>query len=262
MHFKEESMHPRFRTMIPLLAVSLAVLGGALLGCGESTTRPGIGYLTVQVAFDESMDVSAAGLAALSGDGRTPLADVILSFNAFEVVGACADTADTTDGEDGEDTTMVSAARLRLASEGDDEDEHEDEEEDCKYWSDLDSTVTISASGLDTTLTQVLGTVALTEGWYERINLHLVGAWVVTEDGDTLETHLPGYKSYLKINSPFHVDADEVTPLAIVFDPNRSVVESPPGSRNFHLKPVVHAHQGWYDHEDDDEDDSKDESDD
>jgi hypothetical protein len=257
--FKEESMHPRFRTMIPLLAVSLAVLGGALLGCGENTSRPGIGYLTVQVAFNGPMDVSAAGLATLSEDGRTPLADVILSFDAFEVVGACADTADTTDGDDGEDTTMVAAARLRLASEGDDE--YEDEGDDCKYWAGLDSTVTISASGLDTTLAPALGTLALPAGWYDRINLYLVGAWVVTQDGDTLETHLPGYKNYLKINSSFHVDADEVTPLAIVFDPNRSVVESPPGSRNFHLKPVVHAHQGWYDHDDDHEDDKDQEGD-
>jgi hypothetical protein len=217
-----------------------------------------MGYLTVQVAFDGPVATSAAGLAPLSGDGGTPLTDVILSFDAFGVMGACDDTADTSDG--GEDTTSVGDSTaveigtLAPASDGDDGEWDDEDEDSCTYWTELDSTITISASKLDTTLTGILGTVLLPEGWYERIYLHLVGAWVVTADGDTVETHLPGHNESLKVNSPFHVEADETTPLAIVFDADRAVVESPPGSRNFHLKPVMHAHQGWYDREDHDGD--------
>jgi len=209
--------------------------------------------MTLQVAFDAPIQSASAGLATLSGQGGTPLSDVILSFDGFLVVGACADTADTTGGDDDyedHDSTEVSAFHLSPASEGDDDESGEDE---CSYWTALDSTVTLSASGLDTTLTKILGTVVLPEGWYEEIKLHLVGAWVVTADDDTLDVGLPGHNDFLKVDSPFHVDSGGVTPIAIVFDANRSVVESPPGSRNFHLKPVLHAYQGWYDHEDHDE---------
>jgi hypothetical protein len=43
-----------------------------------------------------------------------------------------------------------------------------------------------------------------------------------------------------------------MTDLLVMFDLERSIVEAPPGSKNFIVKPVCHSQVGW-NHEDHDD---------
>ena len=75
--------------------------------------------------------------------------------------------------------------------------------------------------------------------------LRLADAWVVTAEGDEVPAELPGGdQNWLKIIVPFTVEDGQVTEIVIAFDLSRSIVETPPGSGNFKIKPVLHAHVG------------------
>lgn len=204
---------------VGVLAVTVVTL--AIAGCGN-TTSPGTGFVAVHMQFDGTY--GSAEILPLSGDlippDRTPLSDLIITIHSVTVKG-CAAPADT-------DTVAVSL------------------EDDCDpVYVTTDTLITLSVSGLDTTLTQFLGDAELLEGDYHHILLGISEALVVTQAGDTVEAHLPGDKDWLKVNTRFTISEDAVTDVMIVFDVHRSVVEAPPGSMIFKVKPVLHHNQGW-----------------
>lgn len=231
------------------LAVGALAFVIAVSSCGQSPSAPGTGNLSVFMAFDNGFAAGPAGQAALqpmsdgsfgSGD-RTPLADLIVSFDSITAY-ACADTDTVMKDEEGD------ASRLSPLS---DDEEFDGAEEDCTAFPVLsDSTVTLSVAGLDTTLANFLGDAQLPAGDYDFLVLGMAKAMVVTQAGDSVDAVVPSGK--IKVNSPFTIGDGMDTNITIVFDVNRSVVESPPGSMNFKVKPVLHAQQGWDDHEDHD----------
>jgi hypothetical protein len=221
----------------PVAAVLL--LGVAFWGCGsesdltspESSFNPppagsGAGLLAVEIESFGSLDDALEGVFAAaesdSGKGqghkeRTPLTALFVTFDAIRVYPACED------------------------SEGIGEDDGE-----CEYLEFLiEPPVTVNVAELDSTLTTVLGTLEIPMGDYTHISLRLADAWVVTAEGDEVPAELPGGdQNWLKIIVPFTVGDGQVTEIVIAFDLSRSIVETPPGSGNFKIKPVLHGHVG------------------
>jgi hypothetical protein len=235
--------------VLAAFAVALAAL--AIHGCGQSPTGTGYGTLAVRVQFDQKFDASGATAAfGTQGDDltptdRTPLSDLIITFDRVEAW-ACAQ--DTAMGFGGDDDSMEVESAGRLFAAADDSMETGDEDDgDCTSYVVSDSTITLSVAGLDTTLTQLLGVSQLPAGDYSRIVLDVTDVKVVTQAADTVQAVLPSGR--LKVNSPFTIAEDSVTDVVIVFDLYRSIVEAPPGSMNFILKPVLHSHQGWDQHD-------------
>jgi len=230
------------------LGVGALALVVAVSSCGQSPSAPGTGNLSVFMAFDNGFAAGPAGQTALrpmsdgsfgSGD-RTPLADLIVSFDSVTAY-ACADTDTVMKDEEGD------ASRLSPLSDGGEMDD--DADENCTAYPVLsDTTVTLSVAGLDTTLANFLGDAQLPAGDYDFLVLGMAKAMVVTQAGDSVDAVVPSGK--IKVNSPFTIGDGTDTSITVVFDVNRSVVESPPGSMNFKVKPVLHAQQGWDGHED------------
>jgi hypothetical protein len=229
------------------LLLGLGIVAAGFWGCGQKPTEPGMGAVAVHMAFqgtfgqnDETNALPGSGVGsrdnlAILGDGlippkRTPLSDLIITFDSVKAW-ACGLEADEDTTEDAVGFNVLSTL---------------DEDDDCDAYPVLaDTSVTVSVAGLDTTLTKLLGSISLPEGDYSRIVLSIAEAWVVTQTEDTLEAHLPGNSDRLKVNSPFTVTDSTVTDVVIVFDVHRSIVEHPPGSMNFKIKPVLHHNQGW-----------------
>jgi hypothetical protein len=227
------------------LAAATLVVVLALGSCSQSPSAPGTGSLSVFMAFDHGFTAASPtqGIAPLGEDGsgwgdRTPLSDLIVSFHSVEAW-SCAD--DDTSMEEGDDEAM----HLEPLHDGEDDDDNDEEGDDeCQSFGVMsDSTVTVSVSGLDTTLTALLGSSSLPAGDYDFLVLGIVDAYVVTQAGDTMEAKVPS--GHIKVKSPFSIREGGSTEILIVFDVNRSVVEIPPGSMNFLVKPVLHSHVGW-----------------
>ena len=236
-----------------LVAGLLAILV-ALASCGGQS--PGTGVLSVSMAFQKgSAPAAGTGVTPQGDDGfgssdRTPLADLIVSFNSVQAWSCPGDTMNDADDDSVNDADDDSsgvehdAAHLQPLSEGDDDHDGEAEDDSCQAVSVLaDSTITLSASGLDTTLTALLGRGDVPAGNYDFLVLGISQALVVTQAGDTVAAKVPS--GHIKVKSHFSVGEGGVTQILIVFDVNRSVIEVPPGSLNFIVKPVLHSHVGW-----------------
>lgn len=229
------------------LAAGTLVVLFALWSCSQGPSAPGTGSLSVFMAFDHGFPAAspAQGIAPMGEDGsgwgdRTPLSDLIVSFQSVQAW-SCAD--DDTSMEEDDDEAM----HLEPLDDGEDDDEEGDD--DCQSFGVMsDSTVTLSASALDTTLSALLGNSSLPTGDYDFLVLGIVNAYVVTQAGDTVEAKVPSGR--IKVKSPFTISDGGSTEILIVFDVNRSVVETPPGSMNFLVKPVLHSHVGWDRHDD------------
>lgn len=214
------------------------LLGVAFWGCGsesdlttpESSFNPppagsGAGLLAVEIESFGSLDDGLEGVFAVaesdSGEGqghkeRTPLTALFVTFDAVRVYPACEDSAGV------------------------------EETDECAYLEFLiEPPVTVNVADLDSTLTTVLGTLEIPMGDYTHISLRLADAWVVTAEGDEVPAELPGGdQNWLKVIVPFTVEDGQVTEIVIAFDLSRSIVETPPGSANFKIKPVLHGHVG------------------
>jgi len=241
-------MHYR---ILSVLALAIVVGLGAW-SCNND--GPGMGTLSLYMGFGNGSSTGAPTVTPLGEDGsgdRTALSDVILSFNSVKAW-SCVDDDSLEDADDdssGDDDHGDDAAIIRPLHDGD-----EDEDEDCTSFTVLaDSTVTLSAGALDSTLTHFLGNALLPEGHYDFLTLGNVQAWVVTAAGDTVAAKVPS--GQIKVKAPFDIGAGTTTDLLIVFDINRSIVEAPPGSLNFIVKPVIHGQPGWDHDEGDDNDD-------
>ena len=228
-----------------LLAVALVVVFAAQ----SCSNGPGMGTLALTMGYGNGFASAPSPIAPQSEDvgsgDRTPLSDLILSFNSVRAW-SCTDNDSLEDEDDGDDDSTHSddAALVRPLHDGDD-----DEDEDCSSFIVLgDSTVTLSVGTLDSTLTGFVGKALLPEGSYDFLTLENAQAWVVTTAGDTVKAKVPSGR--IKIKAPFTITAGGTTDLLVVFDLNRSIVEAPPGSLNFIVKPVCHSQVGW-DHEDD-----------
>lgn len=213
-----------------LMAGLIVVLFGAW-NCSDST---GMGTLSMFMGFDTA-SLSAGTVVPLDEDfgsaDRTPISDLIVAFSSV-TAWSCTDDHKDDDGDDEED-----AENNALLHEDDDE-------EDCDHFTVLDdSTVTMSAGDLDTVLAGSVGSALLPEGDYDFIVLGNAEAWVVTAAGETLDAKIPSGR--LKVKAPFTIQDGSTTDLVLVWNINRSVVESPPGSENFILKPVIHSQIGW-----------------
>ena len=257
-------------------AAVVLLLGVAFWGCGsesdltspESSFNPppagsGAGLLAVEIESFGTLDDGLEGVFAVaesdSGKGqghkeRTPLTALFVTFDAIRVYPACEDSAgvddDSTDvGEDdgGEDSTSAAAWYGLLDEEdGGDQDRKRELDGECEYLEFLiEPPVTVNVADLDSTLTTVLGTLEIPMGDYNHLSLRLADAWVVTAEGDEVPAELPGGdQNWLKIIVPFTVEDGQVTEIVIAFDLSRSIVETPPGSGNFKIKPVLHGHVG------------------
>jgi hypothetical protein len=243
---------PRSLRTLALGAGSL-LIAFTLTNCGKSPSAPGSGTLSVYAGFQNTfVGAAPAGTVAPLSEGggmwgdRTPLSDLIVNFNSIQAY-SCSDTSGNEPADD--DTTMDNndASHLQPLSDGEGDGEH-DMDGDCQPFTVLaDSSVTLSAAGLDTTLTKLLGQAALPAGQYDYLVLGMAKAWVVTQAGDTVEAKVPS--GQIKVNSKITVTDGGVTDVLITFDVNRSVVEAPPGSMNFIVKPVFHCDAGWsHDH--------------
>ena len=231
------------------LATVVLTLAFAVQSCNDG---PGMGTLALSMGygngFSSASQVTPQSEDFGSGD-RTPLSDLILTFHSVQAWSCTGDDSLDDDDDDDDDSTHADD-RAFLQPLHDDED---DDDEDCTPFTVLsDSTVTLSTGTFDSTLTVWLGNALLPEGHYEFLTLGNVQAWVVTAAGETVAAKVPSGR--LKIKAPFTIDAGGMTDLLVVFDLNRSIVEAPPGSQNFIVKPVVHSQVGW-NHDDDDDDD-------
>lgn len=233
------------RSLLPLLLLGVAV---GVWGCGSddsgTTTAPftpppegsGNGLLALQVGATGS--AGAAGVVGLAQGPkeRTEIDELWLTFDSIRVHAACADT----------DTVADASAAFALL---DDDDELDD---DCGEWIEfLTEPVTVNVMELGDSLQTLLGTLVLPAGQYDMLRLHILQATVITAEGDTVEADVPsGDTSGLKVHVDFTVDDGGVSEVVIEFDLERSIVETPPGSGNFKVKPVIHGH--WKGHDDDD----------
>lgn len=85
----------------------------------------------------------------------------------------------------------------------------------------------------------VLGETELAVGTYTQIRL-LIETATITIDGTTSPLTIPsGMQSGLKLIEPFTIRSDELTALTLDFDAARSLHETPPGSGDYMLRPVV-----------------------
>jgi hypothetical protein len=186
----------------------------------------GLGMLAVSMQAIGTLNEDVDGLMAAAGNGnsgakkRTPLADLFITFDSIRVYPVTEDSSMNQGEADGiGDSTCVPIEFL------------------------VDP-LTLNASDLDTSLALLLGTLDLPAGDYSHLAVRIVEAWVVTEDGETFPVGLPGDNEYLKVGVRFSVADGQVTEIMIRFDLARSVVETPPGSKVFILKPVMHGVRG------------------
>jgi hypothetical protein len=204
------------------------------------------------MAFDNEFTAASPtqGITPLGEDGsgwgdRTPLSDLIVSFHSVEAW-SCAD--DDTSMEEDDDEA------IRLQPLNDDGDDDEEGDDDCQSFGVMsDSTVTLSASELDTTLSALLGSSSLPTGDYDFLVLGIVDAYVVTQAGDTVEAKVPSGR--IKVKSPFSIMK------AVHRDSHRA--DESFGGRDFSgkhelVKPVLHSHVGWDGHDDGEDDDDGD----
>ncbi len=186
----------------------------------------GLGMLAVSIQAIGTLNDDVEGVTATAGNGnsgskkRTPLADLFVTFDSIRVYPVSEDSSmHQGDGEGVGDSTCVPIEFL------------------------VDP-LTLNAADLDTSLALLLGTLDLPAGDYSHLSVRIVEAWVVTEDGETYPVGLPGDNEYLKVGVRFTVADGQVTEIMIRFDLARSVVETPPGSKVFILKPVMHGARG------------------
>lgn len=207
-------MHRQLTRIPGLAAGALAVLW-LLSGCSHNATAPGTGLLDVSLAFEDGLPAKPA-IRGEFAPGDTPLSDLILNVDSVTAY-ACPDT----------DTVI-------------------DEQVCTAYPVPIDSTLSWNVAGLDTTLAHFLGETRVPAGDYQFLTLGIAKALVVTQAGDTVQATVPSRR--VQVHSPFTLDDGGTIDITIVFDVNRSVVETPPGSIKFLVQPVLHANQGWSTH--------------
>ncbi len=248
-------------------ALTLAV-GAGLVGCGSSSNPAapgnvfspppagsGMGLLAVSLNTVGSVNAAATMGVHPLGSDRTPISAVWITFDSIRVYPACEDSADDdTTGEE-EDSTSAAKRWNGLSFLHDDHDStgggDDSTHADCGAVEVLTDPVTVNLAGLDTTLSEFLGTLELPQGDYSHLALHVADGWVVTQAGDSIRADVPGNNDMLKVIFPFTVSDGQVTDIVIVFDLDKSVVEAPPGSGNFKIKPVLHGAWGSHDHDHD-----------
>jgi hypothetical protein len=237
-------MRLKVHTLLGLAGAAL-VIALALQSCSNG---PGMGTLSLSMGYRNAFSAaSATPIAPQSEDfgsgDRTPLSDLILTFHSVQAW-SCAGDDSLGDDDDDDSTHTDDGAIVRPLHDGEDDDE-------CDAFTVLeDSTVTLSVGTLDSTLTNFLGNALLPEGNYDFLTLGNVQAWVVTAEGETLSAKVPSGR--IKIKAPFSITDGGMTDLLVMFDLERSIVEAPPGSKNFIVKPVCHSQVGW-NHEDHDD---------
>jgi hypothetical protein len=256
--------------VVGALALAVAV-GAGVAGCGSdsSPTTPqgvytpppsgsGMGLLAVSLNATGSVNdpSTAASTGQLPQDpARTSISALWVTFDSIRVFPACDDSAGDDSTGNGDDSTFAASpwhGLSLLGDEGDSTGEGDDSTHtDCDYIEVLTDSITVDVAGLDTTLTSLLGTLDLPQGRYTHLALHVADAWVITQDGDSVQADLPGRNDLLKVIFPFTIADGQVTDIVIVFDLDRSIVETPPGSGNFKVKPVLHGAWGPHDHDHD-----------
>ena len=89
----------------------------------------------------------------------------------------------------------------------------------------------------------VLGEEELPAGSYSQIRLIVEDAWMVVE-GDSVDVFIPsGMQTGVKLVHGFTVDPGVLTELTLDWDACRSLVETPPGSGEWLLKPTIRVMQ-------------------
>lgn len=122
--------------------------------------------------------------------------------------------------------------------------EEEGEDEDGGWTSVLPDTLDLEARTVDLLelvdgVDWLIGEEDLPSGYYSQIRLVLEDAWIVI-DGDSLDLVVPsGMQSGLKLIHGFTLDPGELVELTLDWDACRSLVETPPGSGNWKLKPTI-----------------------
>jgi hypothetical protein len=123
-----------------------------------------------------------------------------------------------------------------------------DESDGAGWFSVLPDTLTVEERTYDLLtlvdgVSAVLGEEELPAGLYTQIRLVLEDAWMVVE-GDSTALDVPsGEQSGLKLIHTFSVDPGVLTELTLDWDACRSLVETPPGSGIWKLKPTIRVLQ-------------------
>ncbi len=120
----------------------------------------------------------------------------------------------------------------------------EDTGDTGEWFSVMPDTLTVEQRTID--LLDYVGGASLTLGeedlpadFYSQVRLKLEKAWIVV-NGDSLGLTVPsGMQSGLKLIHGFHINSGLLTELTLDWDACRSLVETPPGSENWKLKPTI-----------------------
>lgn len=85
----------------------------------------------------------------------------------------------------------------------------------------------------------LIGDVELEAGHYTQLRIVIDSATVFIA-GESYPVTVPsGAQSGLKLTGGWDVDPNVITSLTLDFDVNKSLIETPPGSGNFKLKPTI-----------------------
>jgi hypothetical protein len=85
----------------------------------------------------------------------------------------------------------------------------------------------------------LIGDLELEAGHYTQLRI-VIDSATATIAGQNHPVTVPsGAQSGLKLTGGWDVDPDAITSLTLDFDVNKSLIETPPGSGNFKLKPTI-----------------------
>ena len=250
-------MPPRISSPLPLIVLAGLVLG-QVVGCGSNgdSTAPvspyatpetgsGLGLLALQMeAYGAPGDSAGQGHQGGGHAEWTELSSVFLTIDSIRLYAACED-GDSTGWGHGNDGHGWNPCRDEDGMDdhryGDDRD-HRYHHEDGDYFEALIEPFTVDLMELGPTLNDLLATMELPEGHYNGLTLGVSEAWVITAAGERFPATLPHDEwTDLRVVVPFTVEEATVTELVLAVDLARAVVEAPPGSKNFILRPVLHG---------------------
>lgn len=87
----------------------------------------------------------------------------------------------------------------------------------------------------------LLGEAELPAGIYGQIRLIVTQASITTDEG-TFDVFVPsGMLTGIKLVHQFEISPDTILTLILDFDAGHSIIQTPPGSDNYLLKPVIHV---------------------
>lgn len=196
-------MQSKSRRMAPLIAGAIILMLTGLSSCSDDSTRP--------------------DLEGATGELRVYLVDAPAAYEDLEAL-----------------EIVFTEVKVHAATVA----EGEMEDPDAGWITIMSDTLPESERTFDLLelaggVSALLGDVVLEAGHYTQLRIVIESA-TVTIAGHTSPVIVPsGIQTGLKLVGGWDVDPNVVTTLTLDFDANRSLIETPPGSGNFLLKPTI-----------------------